>query len=614
MNPITRARLVVAGLLVVGLAQAATFNLFQPASGILKGNPSTYVTTSAAASDVISLWSGTCNASSFLRGDGSCAAAGGGTVTSIAAGTGITASPGSPITTTGTLSVNQGFSPTWTGTHVFSNDITVNGVASSDWANLTTSNTFLINTNASGQGLSFVNTSTGTAALTSLAVANSTNSLNASLSSTGYTGPYLTGGPTGQAAALWTNANVPLTLGTDDTERVRIAGDGSFINLASNVVDFTGAAGNWRVFQDASDFAVQQCDSFNSTCISKLSFSAINNNIVMGSGGDTTISAGDDLILSFNGELTLNTDPGTTGQVLTSNGAGVPPTWEPAGGSGTVTSVGLTMPSGFSVGGSPVTTSGTLAVTTTLNGNLRGNGSGFTTGAVALGSEVSGTLPVANGGTGTTTSTGTGNVVLSASPTLSGTITGGTFAGTHTGDGSGLTSLDAGDISAGTLAVARGGTGTTTSTGTGNVVLSASPTLTGTTTAATVAATTVTVGGNNVCQSTGTNCPTGGAQTAFATISVSAGVSCSINSSYDNANISSCQWLSAGAYNLELSVGAGTNPTCSVTPFNAAGYIARAGNVDANTVSAGTYFLTDGDPVTWTASDVAFTIVCFSTG
>lgn len=47
------------------------------------------------------------------------------------------------------------------------------------------------------------------------------------------------------------------------------------------------------------------------------------------------------------------------------------------GGSGTVTSVGLTMPSGFSVGGSPVTTSGTLAVTTSLSGVLKGTGSGF---------------------------------------------------------------------------------------------------------------------------------------------------------------------------------------------------------------------------------------------
>ena len=42
---------------------------------------------------------------------------------------------------------------------------------------------------------------------------------------------------------------------------------------------------------------------------------------------------------------------------------------------------------------------------------------------VSLTAGVNGTLPVANGGTGVTTSTGTGNVVLSASPTLTGDIT-----------------------------------------------------------------------------------------------------------------------------------------------------------------------------------------------
>lgn len=71
-----------------------------------------------------------------------------------------------------------------------------------------------------------------------------------------------------------------------------------------------------------------------------------------------------------------------------------------------VTSVGLTMPTGFSVTGSPVTSSGTLAVSTTLSGVLHGNGSGFTASNVALGSEVTGTLPVANGGTGVATLTG----------------------------------------------------------------------------------------------------------------------------------------------------------------------------------------------------------------
>lgn len=46
-------------------------------------------------------------------------------------------------------------------------------------------------------------------------------------------------------------------------------------------------------------------------------------------------------------------------------------------------------------------------------------------GKIGLTTHVSGTLPVANGGTGVTSSTGSGNVVLSASPALTGTPTAG---------------------------------------------------------------------------------------------------------------------------------------------------------------------------------------------
>lgn len=54
------------------------FNKFGPANGILKGATTTYMTTAAVSADVISLWSGTCNSSTFLRADGTCFAAGGG--------------------------------------------------------------------------------------------------------------------------------------------------------------------------------------------------------------------------------------------------------------------------------------------------------------------------------------------------------------------------------------------------------------------------------------------------------------------------------------------------------------------------------------------------------
>jgi hypothetical protein len=99
-------------------------------------------------------------------------------------------------------------------------------------------------------------------------------------------------------------------------------------------------------------------------------------------------------------------------------------------------------------------------------------------GKIALASAVSGTLPVANGGTGVTTSTGTGDVVLSNSPTLvtpalgtpasgnfsTGTFTWPTFNQNTTGTASNVT---------GTVAIANGGTASTTAQGAMNTLAGA---------------------------------------------------------------------------------------------------------------------------------------------
>lgn len=56
--------------------------------------------------------------------------------------------------------------------------------------------------------------------------------------------------------------------------------------------------------------------------------------------------------------------------------------WKPftgGGGSGTISSLGLAMPSGFTVSGSPINGNGTISVGTSLNGLLYGTGSGFST-------------------------------------------------------------------------------------------------------------------------------------------------------------------------------------------------------------------------------------------
>jgi hypothetical protein len=189
------------------------------------------------------------------------------------------------------------------------------------------------------------------------------------------------------------------------------------------------------------------------------------NNMVI---GGTTAVAGSFTDLSVTGTTSFDGSQGTAGQVLTSAGTGATPTWTTpttgtvtsvtgtapvvsSGGNtpaismaaatgsvngyltstdwttfnnktsntGTVTSVAATVPSFLSVSGSPITTSGTLALT------------------------YSGTaLPVANGGTGVTTSTGSVDNVLSTSPTITTpiiTTTLGVGGSTPSASGAGIT-------------------------------------------------------------------------------------------------------------------------------------------------------------------------------
>lgn len=140
--------------------------------------------------------------------------------------------------------------------------------------------------------------------------------------------------------------------------------------------------------------------NFNGQCLNNTSGVAIiggqTGTGTSGKGGGITLQAGSPTAPSTaTGDVILFSDPsnpavnfkcaqptaGNTGTAtctasnLTVTGGSV----------GTVSSVGLTMPSGFTVTGSPVTSSGTLAVTTALSGVLKGTGSAF---AAAASSDV----------------------------------------------------------------------------------------------------------------------------------------------------------------------------------------------------------------------------------
>ncbi len=125
------------------------------------------------------------------------------------------------------------------------------------------------------------------------------------------------------------------------------------------------------------------------------------------------------------GNLQSVASVGAAGQVLTSNGAGALPSFQAVagGGGGSVTSVAASVPSIFSLAGSPITTTGTLAMTysgTALPVANGGTGqTTFTDGQLLIGNSTGGTLSKATltAGTNITITNSAGGILIDASGT-----------------------------------------------------------------------------------------------------------------------------------------------------------------------------------------------------
>lgn len=197
---IKRVGAILLGILLSLPAFGATFNIFGPATGILKGSATSPITTSAVWADVTVLLSGTCNSSVFVRGDGTCVAV---SLTSGVSGTLPVANGGTNLTAATDDNVMVGNGTTW------------QSKALTDCDSATSAVTYDVTTNAWGCNSI---TSISGAALTKTDDTNVTLTLGGSPTTALVNAASVTAGWTGTLAA--TRGGLGMSTVTDDTVAV----------------------------------------------------------------------------------------------------------------------------------------------------------------------------------------------------------------------------------------------------------------------------------------------------------------------------------------------------------------------------------------------------------